>query len=327
VLQLLNQTPFVAKIIPIPDEHGVETLYIIIKALFQIAGNCVTEAPEQATIELADTYTSSSTDSSLWQASEIHLTKPGTDVVVRGDAFSPHGRPVSQLDVSVAVGNLQKTVRVFGARRWQGTQVGRPEPFSRLPLLYEHSSGGVLGTDAHGVPRRDPRNPVGVGKSSELPRIEDPANLISSPKAQPQPAGFGFIAPHWEPRRSRVGTYNEHWKTSRAPYLPEDFQMAHFHSAHPDLVAPTYLEGGEPVELINFFPRPTLKFSLPKCSWKIEIHVGQEVKSTAMNLESVVLDPSTANLAMLWRGSYPCDKRLLSIEKIALQLQQLEGVS
>ena len=35
------------------------------------------------------------------------------------------------------------------------------------------------------------------------------------------PQGFGFIAPHWEPRVGFAGTYDEAWQKNRAPHLPK----------------------------------------------------------------------------------------------------------
>lgn len=324
MLQLLNSTPFSAKIVPIPDRQGVETLYIIIKAQFEINHNHTQISPEQPPIQVADEYIGDPTNSSLWTACEVHLDKPGTDVVVRGDAFTPHKR--RQLDVSVSVGPLTKVVRVFGFRTWRGGRATQPEPFQRQPILYEDAFGGIIGRGKDGAPLHDRRNPIGVG-AGHLPKIEDPSDLIKTPQNRPQPAGFGFIAPHWEPRRSRVGTYNDQWKRTRAPYLPVDFCNTFFHAAHPDLVASPHLKGGEPVRLINFYPSPMLAFSLPKCAWQVEVHSARSTATPAMNLESVVFDPSAASFTMLWRGAYRCDKHMLQVDKVELQLEQLEYAS
>lgn len=97
-------------------------------------------------------------------------------------------------------------------------------------------------------------NPIGCGfrvRGSEraltgmpLPNLEDPKHLIDSPKDRPPPAGFGYIHPHWEPRWRYAGTYDEHWKKNRAPYLPTDFDPRFNQAAHPDLSADSYLQGG-----------------------------------------------------------------------------------
>ena len=100
---------------------------------------------------LADEYWGESGQSSLKYASEAHLLKPGTDVVLVGEAWAPKGRPVPSSLVSVKVGALRKVIQVFGDRRWKGgssSQPSSPEPFLRMPLTYERAYGGVHAVDA-----------------------------------------------------------------------------------------------------------------------------------------------------------------------------------
>lgn len=71
--------------------------------------------------------------------------KPGTDVVVHGNALPP--RPVPRMSVSVQVDDHpQHAARVFG-RRLCTNRSGRvrftdPEPFEEMPLRYENAYGG-----------------------------------------------------------------------------------------------------------------------------------------------------------------------------------------
>src|SRR4029079_1545920 len=107
----------------------------------------------------------------------------------------------------------------------------------------------------------DPRNPAGTGfarirgrgaiSARARPNLEDPTRLIKHPGDRPAPAGFGFIAPSWEPRRLFAGTYDKAWQRTRAPYLPDDFDPRYFHAAHPDLVCKRHLQGGEIIEVQN----------------------------------------------------------------------------
>src|SRR5882762_6925747 len=52
--------------------------------------------------------------------SDFALFKPRADVLLVGSAHAPAGTPVSQLDVSLRVGNLKKSLFVIGDRYWQG---------------------------------------------------------------------------------------------------------------------------------------------------------------------------------------------------------------
>ena len=125
------------------------------------------------------------------------LIKPSTDIVMVGEACATDKRPVTQLDVSLAVADLRKTIRVFGDRRWDagllGLHMTPPIPFESMPLIYERAFGGF-----HEVsPEKtlyEPRNPIGTGFKGKrsnkeftdtmLPNLEDPADLIKKIRGQ-----------------------------------------------------------------------------------------------------------------------------------------------
>ena len=167
MLQLQNETPFPANIVVFPDPRGVETLYVTVRAAFRLAGMGLAVAEEQRPLQLADEYAGDPARSSLTRAGEVHLSKPGTDVVLIGEAFAPRSRPATSVDVSLRVGPVAKTVRVFGDRAWvtgASDRISSPEPFVRMPLAYERAFGGVLELDPDtNRTTLDPRNPAGVG--------------------------------------------------------------------------------------------------------------------------------------------------------------------
>jgi hypothetical protein len=335
MLQLKNTTPFEAGIAVFPNEHGVDSLYVMVRATFEL-GKTLTVASEQVPLILADEYWGKPGQSSLKYASDMHLTKPSTDIVMMGEACSPDKRPVDQLDVTLAVGDRKKVVRVFGDRQWKssiiGLEITPPVPFESMPLVYERAYGGehVIDKEKQEI-LYEARNPVGkgfVGKRSKkeligtmLPNLEDPAQLIRKPGDQPPPACFGFVAPSWEPRKSFSGTYDEAWQQKRAPYLPEDFDTRFFNSAHPDLVADDYLKGGELVTITNMSPSGPFKFKLPVCDIEVAVLFAGETESPDLNLETVFLEPSENRLSMLWRTPVPCDKKALRVEQVDIGLK------
>ena len=160
--------------------------------------------------------------------------------------------------------------------------------------------------------------------ASKLPHLEDPAHLLTRPTDTPPPAGFGFIAPGWEPRRSRAGTYDEAWLGSRAPYLPVDFDPRFFHTAPPDLVCPAHLSGGEPVEVTNASASGLLRFRLPRCEIAASVRIARKVERPRLHLETVLLEPDDHRLSLLFRGAVGCDKRALRIDRVELALQTLD---
>lgn len=337
MLQLKNDTPFKANITVFPNEQGVDTLYVIVKGTF-LLGHTIQLAEKQRAVALADEYWGEPGLSSLKYASEAHLSKPSTDVVVIGEACAPDQRLVTELDVSIAVEHRRKTLRVFGDRRWEkglfGIRMSDPLPFETMPLIYERAFGGthVVNPENNEVVF-EPRNPIGRGfagkrKSAELdgmklPNLEDPTSLITKTTQAPAPAGCGFLSPAWEPRKSFAGTYDEVWQQTRAPYLPDDFQSEYFNAAHPDLIWHGYLQGGEPVEAINVSPAGPLRFTLPTCRVEAAVRIGGKTESPPMHLETVLLEPSVSTLCLTWRAAVPCDKKVLKVEQVEIALPHM----
>lgn len=327
MLQVRNLTPFKATISLLPDAQGVDTAFVIVKGTFSI-GERLTVAEEQVPIVLVDEYHGNPQSSSIRVPSDVCLSKPGTDIVVLGSAWAPGGSPAWQMDVSVAVGALNKSARVFGDRVWQSAAAGASmawvAPFVRMPLVWERAFGGSRPTDAGAV--SEPRNPAGQGliarsggdllDGAPLPNIEDPLHLITGPGDSPPPAGFAPIAPSWEPRRSLAGTYDDRWQRDRAPYLPNDFDPRFFHFAVPALVANRYLQGGERVELLGLTPSGALRFVLPRLT--VDVHyrfdAGDELRHAV--LDTVIIEPDASRLALVWRAALPCDKRTLKLREV-----------
>ena len=113
-------------------------------------------------------------------------------------------------------------------------------------------------------------------------------------------------------------------KKNVPPYLPDDFQRRHFNAAHPDLIFDRYLSGGETIEVLNASPRGPFRLKVPFCQVRTTLRVVGKVETIPLNLETVLLEPSAANLCLTWRAAFPCDKKALKIEQVELKLEELE---
>jgi len=340
MLQLQNETPFVAHLMVLPDERGIDTVYATIKATFELREGKLSVAAEQRPLVLADEYRTDPATSSLKLAGELHLPKPNTDVILLGEAHAPGGRPTKSCQVAVRVGALHKQIQVFGDRHWtaglMSLRSSAPEPFTTLPLIYERAFGGTHVVDEKSGKRvAEERNPVGQGfrgKRSasqmlgmKLPNLEDPAHLIQAPSDCPPPCGVGHVAPSWQPRRSRAGTYDEAWKSSRAPYLPLDFKQEFFQMAAGGLIHKGHLRGGEPVEILNASPKGAERFDLPLCALSVDVLIAGKAHESLPALETVLLEPGEKRLCMVWRSAVPCDKNVLRVQSARIQLDSLTG--
>ena len=82
-----------------------------------------------------------------------------------------------------------------------------------------------------------------------LPNVEYASKGLGMFPGPQRPAGFGPIARHWSPRVKFAGTYDAKWKQERLPLSPADFDDRFYLCVPEDQQAPSYLKGGEPVEL------------------------------------------------------------------------------
>jgi hypothetical protein len=329
MLQLKNRTRFTATLFSSPDPEGVETLFAIVKGTFTL-GSRVEEAEKQTPIVMADRFHGDPLKTSIAEPGDVSLVKPGTDVLLFGNAYGPGGRPTHQSEVSLRLASIEKRVAVFGNRRWGGTVLTRlsaPEPFEKMPLVWEHAFGGTEASASD--PSRadgDDRNPVGAGFRSRasgrkleeiaLPNLEDPSHLISSPGDRPAPASFGAVAPHWKPRPKYAGTYDAAWLQNRAPYLPNDFDPRFLQIAPEDQQLPGYLKGGEPVEVTGATPSAALRFNLPARRVEVLFRLDSGEERRPANLDTVIIHPDESRLVLVWRAALACDKRLLKVREV-----------
>lgn len=335
MLQLKNSTPFAANITVLPDEDGIDSLYINVKARFNI-GSQWTLAEEQTPPQEEDVYWEEPGSSSLKYASDFHLGKPATDIVMLGEACAPGQASVRQLDVNLTVANLSKTIRVFGDRVWTNGQISAPAAFQTMPLLYERAFGGTQhgeGGGAEGtVMAAEERNPVGLGfrgtrpdremEGAALPNLEDPRCLIRSTSDCPEPACFGFRAPNWRPRAALAGTYDDQWLKNRAPYLPADYSRSFVNAAHPDLVYGGFLQGGEAVVITNMHPNGDLRFNLPCIKLAGRVEMAGSTETPPFNLETVLLEPNQLQVSLVWKAKVRCDKKALKIKQVSIALSR-----
>ena len=324
MLEVRNRTPFAVGLSPWLDKHGVDHAVVIIKATFRLAA-ATPLADVQVPITDGDEHYGEPGTSSIKNASDRCPTKPGTDVILVGSAQST--KPVTSMDVSVGVGTLRHTVRVFGDRHWHraGPQwaASSPARFTEMPLVYERAFGGTDELDEanSGI---EERNPVGTGyfvnarsevEGTPLPNLEDPAALIKTPTDKPAPAGFGAVGRFWQPRRGYAGTYDQAWRDKRCPLLPEDFDSRYFHTASPRLVSPTHFKGGEPVVVTGAALRD-IRFDLPRRRLFVVTRIRRDRTQTHAALDTVIIEPDEHRVQLVYRATVPCPKRFVLIDYV-----------
>jgi hypothetical protein len=335
-----NLTPFAVEMAFPPDEDARPLFVPIVKATYTFPADASLRiADKQLPIILAGELWGEPGKSSYKYEPEGTFTKPCTDVVLIGHAHAR--RPAdTELRVRLRAGPLEKTVRVVGDRFWIKTfgmvSMSSPEPFEKIPLIYERAFGGW--DRSHPDPNKhafEPRNPVGTGFRSKhsksgaavrLPNLEEPRNPIRDYDDKPPPACFGFTSPDWQPRAKFAGTYDEAWMKERMPLLPKDFDRRFFNAASSGLIAPGYFKGDEGVWIENVSPRGTISFNLPgvpppEC--RIQL-LGRRDVRVQTNLDTVIINTDEDLLLLVWRGHLAV--RNGPHDVVSIQIQA-EGVS
>lgn len=103
-------------------------------------------------------------------------------------------------------------------------------------------------------------------------------------------------------RRPLGGTYDANWLRERMPLLPIDFDPR-FHQAAPhDMVAVPWLLGGETLRVAGLYPQATdWSVRLPAVRLVLCGHVRNHYFSLPMRLDTVLIDPTTPRLSLVWR--------------------------
>src|SRR5271157_606336 len=219
MFNLANETPYAAERTLVCDKDGRDVWVVAVKGTFLIKPDGTTVlADKQEPVEQSPVHFGDPLTSSLKYECDLDYTKPTTDVLLHGHAYAPKGKPTTQVEVAMKLASIDKALRVTGDRSWQegvlGLRLSEPEPFLKMPLLYERSFGGTDLRSDH--PKRrgwEPRNPVGTGYDAGsgpspgqmAPNIEAASSSLIRGQ---RPAGFGPIARHWAPRAHLAGTYD-----------------------------------------------------------------------------------------------------------------------
>ncbi len=312
-MEILNTTPFQFGAIAGRLRFPGHSLTVMVKATFQLAHGETARLADKQLYPAADQFAKGDEDQtgSPRYETDAAFFKPRGDLLLIGKCHPPDGQPVTACPVTFRVGEHSRSLLVFGDRCWRPgiarSDIGVPEPFTEFELVYENAFGG----------EGDKRNPVGKGAGPaatpdgksihRLPNLEDPNNLIVSPRSRPEPACFGPRGRLWEPRLGLMGTYDAKWETARWPWFPEDFDFAYFNSAPAEMQV-DYLRGDEELYFENLHPRfSRYQSRLPgqrvRCFLNCQVESGDNrFEELVMNLDTLWVDMEAEQLVLVWRG-------------------------
>lgn len=318
------------------DVSGREHLVIVAKASWSIPEPGQRPRPLQPEpLVMSDQFHGEPGESALRYGSDFARFKPRCDVIFDACAHAPDGRPVKQMDVSVQVGSMTKTLRVHGPRRWQRTlgvtQLSEADPFTRMPLHYGLAYGGTRWYGDGDEKRCEAllTNPAGVGYAGRktagqmdgepAPCLEDPKRPVRKPGGDYPPVALSPIARHWSPRRERAGTYDERWRETVFPLLPDDFDEA-YHQVAPLDQQIDYPTGGEMVVLKGLLPEQArTAFRLPALALQLRVlRSDTRIAGPALRVDTLFFEIEARRFSAVWRAQLPIERRIQDFEALAL---------
>jgi hypothetical protein len=327
---LTNRTPYQVDRTWVRDKEGNHHWIVVAKATYTIDADGTLRLSDDPVAPLhAPEYNGAPGQSSLRYEADLVAMKPGTDTYLNAIAYSPGGKPRTEVKVSLQIDRLRKELMVYGNRTWSASLTGgvapsSPEPFETMPITYERAFGGCDQEDPNPLNQRiDFRNPVGTGVAAQTgrligkpgPNIEDPSRKFG----KGWPPGFGAIASYWSPRKELAGTYDEQWVTRRKPLLPADFDPRWLLCSPLDQRPSGYLMGGELVEMTNLTPNGRLRFTLPSVSLRFDTYFGSTRREHQAQLVSVVIESEGPRVILVWQTSLPSGRDVDYLDKTVIQ--------
>lgn len=196
---------------------------------------------------------------------DIAMPKPRGEVLLAGSAYplDANGEPTKMdtMDVTLRMGAVNKTLRVYGKRTWRRgliplQSISSPEPFASLPLHYGNSYGcAEYGMNPLGKGHLSRRQRwLGKAVSTELPNIEASGCHPYKPRWHQQPAGFGPIDISWSQRSCKAGTYDDNWRIAHFPGYAPDIDWTVFNAAPEDQQQTDYWAGDEAFQILGMHP-------------------------------------------------------------------------
>lgn len=318
---------------------------VVVKACFDLTSDGIDPIPKPGQLSLADTHRKqdSPLTSSLEQAGDIILGKPGADIYVTGTARRVHATP--RWRTMVSIGPVDQPVAHYecmatGPRQWQfglikGWHMSEPEFTEAVPVQYELAWGGCKRDADKPVEQwsRHKDNPSGSGYSfagysnfdtPAAPQWEADSILFGALKQQ-QFIGLGPVARFWASRKKYAGTYDQAWRRQFkesleqkiAPDFATDIDLRFFQCAHPDLQTRAPLRGDEELRLDGLFPQKDCWAQrLPRLAVVAEF----ASRRGRIPLDTVHVDLDARQLNLVWHMALPQSR---NVERVALSLGRL----
>ncbi len=241
---------------------------------------------------------------------DLVLPKQVPEYLVAAQAYTTHQDQKNQVMVKAKVGELEKSLVVFGQRHWVDERTfSVPQAFECMPLHWAHTYGGVNFAN----------NPQGKGIDTDpytgqvlLPNVEGLTDRVQQRRDQGKPASFGPIPMLWPQRYQYIGSYTDHWRQYESPGFFADMSPLFFNAAAEDQRWSQRDEVPLGADFAFWHMHPTKacwQGRLPE--WRIRCFMQQKIaekwqdKEMPLRATTVWFIPHQERAVLLFHGSVP----------------------
>jgi len=262
---------------------------------------------------------------------DLGVPKACAEFLVSGNAYTQHQAEKTACGVRMRLGELDKSLLVFGDRYWMDGRASKPAAFEQMRVDWTRAYGGA----GHAV------NPQGMGMATvdingvhmlPLPNVEAPLARISAPRQNVEPGGFTAYPPDAPQRFALIGSkYGQDWLEQEYPGFAEDMDWRFFNAAPADQrrVNHRSLDAGSDYEIWNMHPqRQVLRGSLP--DWKARCFAtrrsdGTELDEIGLQLSTAWFFPHRERVLLIWHGALPIHEDDAADVKLIMPALELAG--
>lgn len=287
-------------------ESGAFVFTLVCKATYVLVPGVSPLAAQQDECSVRDEHWNGDARQSLLVASDLVPFKRNADVVLTGHAYAPGQQPVPWLRARLIVGELDKTLAVFGDRCFSlDGQLRGPALFTKAPLRWECAGGGPGTANPVGL-RSD--GPTDLRGQLPVPSLQRPDTHVASRHDFIPAIGFGPVAPAWPDRVTKLYHHAAHWPFHRwmDQALPADIDPAFFNVAPPDQQV-SELRPDERLVLENLHPEhPRLLTNLEGLRPRAILEViGLPPAELRLRCDTLTIDTDRGTASLVWRTCVP----------------------
>jgi hypothetical protein len=301
-MELENHTRFPAGIFrTVIDQHRIAAS-VLVRITFDLREGVLVPSEEQVWLVSGPPWEG---PQGPMDSDEVFF-KGGVDLFLFAHARAPRHRPVKQMEVRIAVGSWQRSIRVTGERAWvrglRTLQPTDPVPFLELPLTLANAFGGKGEWDGLTVMCPDNEHGKGFFLSEDeavggrLPNIEDPLAPVAAWSDQPAPVGVVPCPIISAQRMRNCFRFDEQGRIV-------ELRPVFFNAAFPEMILER-VRVGDVVRVDGVLHDGPLVFRIPDAAPRLRIAFEDQVFEPALAIDQIGIEADLGRVFIAYRHPF-----------------------